>query len=108
MDFLLELQAIKNLPLDALHVILDVKFLHTNIPNDEGIEACRQALNRKAFLQPPTEDLLDVIFPSSFPLFFQLLYIRENFSRLVPIYAFVLFFPFRFIPLYCIVCQRAY
>ena len=57
----------KDLSSNALHVTLDVKSLHTNIPHKERIEACRKALNWRAVLQPPTEDLLNLIFSSSFP-----------------------------------------
>ena len=33
----------KNVPNDCLLVTLDVKSLYTNIPNDEGIKAAREA-----------------------------------------------------------------
>ena len=40
---------------------LDVKSLYTNIPHNEGIEACRIALETEEVQQPPTEDLIHLI-----------------------------------------------
>ena len=60
-DFLNKLQLITNLPSETLLVTLDVKSLYTNIPHSEGIEACRGALNNRQVLQPPTEDLVQLI-----------------------------------------------
>ena len=40
-DFLNKLTATDNLPDNALLVSLDVTSLYTNIPHDEGIDACR-------------------------------------------------------------------
>ena len=60
-DFLNKLQQIKHLPPDTLLVTLDVRSLYTNIPHNEGIEACRAALNTRQVLQPPTEDLIHLI-----------------------------------------------
>ena len=40
-DFLNKLTAIDNLPDNALLVSLDVTSLYTNIPHNEGIDACR-------------------------------------------------------------------
>ena len=42
-DFLQILDKVKNIPNDCLLVTLDVKSLHTNIPNNEGIKAVREA-----------------------------------------------------------------
>ena len=42
-DFLQKLDKVKNIPNDCLLVTLDVKSSHTNIPNNEGIKAVREA-----------------------------------------------------------------
>ena len=42
-DFLQKLDKVKNIPNDCLLVTLDVKSLYTNIPNNEGIKAVREA-----------------------------------------------------------------
>ena len=36
-------------------VTLDVSSLYTNIPNNEGIEACRRALDHRSAKPIPTE-----------------------------------------------------
>ena len=59
--FLTRVQGLDTLPLGTLLVTLDVKSLYTNIPHDDGIEACREALNTRTQLQPPTEDLVELI-----------------------------------------------
>ena len=60
-DFLNKLQTISNVPPGTLLVTLDVKSLYTNIPHSEGVVACRSALNTRQVLQPPTEDLIQLI-----------------------------------------------
>ena len=35
--------------------------MYTNIPHDEGIDACRVALNLRTNQQPPTEDLAQLM-----------------------------------------------
>ena len=42
-DFLQKLDKVKNVPNDCLLVTLDVESLYTNIPNNEGIKAVREA-----------------------------------------------------------------
>ena len=42
-DFLQKLDKVKNIPKDCLIVTVDVKSLYTNIPNNEGIKAGREA-----------------------------------------------------------------
>ena len=42
-DFLQKLDKVKNVPNDCLLATLDVKSLYTNIPNNEGIKAVREA-----------------------------------------------------------------
>ena len=61
-DVLNKLQKkITNLPSDMLLATLDVRSLYTNIPHNEGIEACQAALNTRQVLQPPTEDVIHLI-----------------------------------------------
>ena len=60
-DFLCKLQDLQNIPPNSLLVTLDVSSLYTNIPHDEGIEACREALNSREVLSPPTEDIINLI-----------------------------------------------
>ena len=40
---------------------LDVTFLYTNIPQDEGLSACGASLDARDTLQPPTPDLICLI-----------------------------------------------
>ena len=47
-DFLQKLDKVKNIPNDCLLVTLDVKSLYTNIPNNEGIKAVRDAYDNHA------------------------------------------------------------
>jgi len=44
-DFVNQIRQLEDIPHDALLVTLDVCSLYTNIPNDEGIDAVREALN---------------------------------------------------------------
>ena len=60
-DFLLKLRTLPNLPPGTILATLDVTALYTNIPHSEGIEACRLALNSRQVLQPPTDDLVNLI-----------------------------------------------
>ena len=60
-DFLIKLTAIDNLPDDALLVSLDVTSLHTNIPHNEGIGACRFFLQKRTNKHVPTETICDLI-----------------------------------------------
>ena len=45
-DFLQKLDKVKNIPNDCLLVTLDVKPLYTNIPDNEGIKAVREAYDK--------------------------------------------------------------
>ena len=58
--FLTRIQGLDTPPPGTLLVTLDVKSLYTNIPHADGIEACREALNTRTHLQPPTEDLIEL------------------------------------------------
>ena len=49
------------LPSHALLVTLDVASLYTNIPHQEGITALEEALNSRADLTPPTDNLCHLI-----------------------------------------------
>ena len=49
------------MPPNSLLATLDVSSLYTNIPHDEGIEACRQALSSREVLSPPTKDIITLI-----------------------------------------------
>ena len=60
-DFFIKPQNLKDLPTDTLLVTLDVTALYTDIPHNEGIKACRAALNSRDVLEPPTEDLIHLI-----------------------------------------------
>ena len=46
-DFLRKLDKVKNIPNECLLVTLDVKSLYTNIPNNEGIKAVREAYGNR-------------------------------------------------------------
>ena len=60
-DFLKKSEGLGNLPSGTILVTLDVKALYTNIPHDEGVEACRAMLNTREVQQPPTDDLVHLI-----------------------------------------------
>lgn len=51
----------ENLPPNTLLVTLDVTSLYTNIPHDEGIEACRKVWDSRAIKSPPTESLVNLL-----------------------------------------------
>ena len=60
-DFLSKLRELPPLPSGSLLVTLDVSSLYTNIPHDEGIKACEEALNTRIDQSLPTEDLCHLI-----------------------------------------------
>ena len=60
-DFLNKLRALPQLPTGSLLVTLDASSLYTNIPHNEGITACEEALNSRELLIPPTADLCRLI-----------------------------------------------
>ena len=72
-DFLSKLQQLDGLSSESSWVTLDVISLYTNILDLEGLEACRETLNKQEFLEPPTEDIVQltlailkkIIFPST-------------------------------------------
>ena len=57
------LQNLENLPEDTILVTLDVSSLYTNIPNKEGIEACKSLLERErpGVLHPTNHSLIDLL-----------------------------------------------
>ena len=60
-DFLKKLEGLENLPSGTILATLDVKAIYTNIPHNEGVEACRAMLNTRKIQQPPTDDLVHLI-----------------------------------------------
>ena len=70
-DFLLKLRSIGKIPLGGLLLTLDVCSLYTNIPHEEGIEACRKLLDTRDVQEPPTDDIIKLI---------TLILTRNNFS----------------------------
>ena len=60
-SFITKLQSLNNIPEGSFLVTLDVSSLYTNIPYQEGIEACTEALNTRIIQQLPTEDLAELI-----------------------------------------------
>ena len=59
--FLNKLKEIGELPSNAILVTLDVSSLYTNIPTNEGIEACRRALNHRSANPIPNKTICDLI-----------------------------------------------
>ena len=60
-DFLNKLLTIGNLPADSLLVTLVVSSLYTNIPHNEGIDACDHFLRTRPHNNIPTGTLCDLI-----------------------------------------------
>ena len=60
-DFLTKLQQLDDLSSESLLVTLDVVSLYTNIPHQEGLDACREILNEQEVLNPPTEDIVHLV-----------------------------------------------
>jgi len=54
------LKDIDVLPTNAILVTLDVSSLYTNIPTNEGINACRIALDKRTEKSVPTESICDL------------------------------------------------
>ncbi|XP_055997948.1 uncharacterized protein LOC130047308 [Ostrea edulis] len=50
-----------NLPDNTLLVTMDVTSLYTNIPHDEGIEACREVWENRTIKCPSTESLIKLL-----------------------------------------------
>ena len=60
-NFLFKLNEMQDLPSKCLLVTLDVTALYTNIPHEEGMEACREALNTRDAPGPPIDDVVHPI-----------------------------------------------
>ena len=60
-DFINKLRKLPPLPPNSLLVTLDVSSLYTNIPHEEGIIACEEALNQRESLIPPTADVCQLV-----------------------------------------------
>ena len=60
-DFLRHVQNIENLPPNSVLVTIDVTGLYTHIPRDEGIQATREALDRRKDKSVPTELLIKLL-----------------------------------------------
>ena len=60
-DFLNKLSNLGTLPSNAMLVTLDVSSLYTNIPHNEGIDACRHFLGTRTDKHIPTETLCDLL-----------------------------------------------
>ncbi|KAJ8036166.1 hypothetical protein HOLleu_20053 [Holothuria leucospilota] len=56
-DFIRKIGEIQNLPQDTILVTLDVSSLYTNIPNEEGISACKTAFRPIQGKTPTKKDL---------------------------------------------------
>ena len=56
-----KLKDINTLPSSAILVTLDVSSLYTNIPTNEGIDACRKVLDQRTEKSVPTESLCDLM-----------------------------------------------
>jgi hypothetical protein len=54
-DYLQQMESMNPLPSGTILVSMDVTSLYTNIPHNDGIEACREAWDQRAVKEPPTE-----------------------------------------------------
>ena len=59
-DFLSKLRETHVTP-ESLLVTLDVNSLYTNIPHEEGLDTCREALDTGEVLDSPTDDIINLI-----------------------------------------------
>ena len=60
-DFLLHIQNIENLPDNAILATIDVTGLYTHIPRDEGMQATREGLDRRANKTVPTDFIVKLL-----------------------------------------------
>ncbi len=60
-DFLNKINGIQNLPQETYLCTMDVSSLYTNIPHDDGIQACFEALERRPIKLPPSGELCDLL-----------------------------------------------
>ena len=50
----------QDLSSECLSVTLDITALYTNIPHQQGMEVCREELNTRDALDPPTDDVVHI------------------------------------------------
>ena len=60
-DYLQQMESMNPLPSVAILASMDVTSLYTNIPHNDGIEACREAWDQRAVKEPPTECLVQLV-----------------------------------------------
>ena len=60
-DYLQKLGSMNSLPSRTILVSMDVTSLYTNIPHNDGIEACREAWDQRAVKEPSTECLVQLL-----------------------------------------------
>jgi hypothetical protein len=60
-DYLQKMESMNALPSGIILVSMDVTSLYTNIPHNDGIEACREAWDQRAVKEPPTECLVQLL-----------------------------------------------
>ena len=60
-DYLKKMESMNPLPSGTILVSMDVTSLYTNIPHNDGIEACREAWDQRAVKEPPTECLVQLL-----------------------------------------------
>jgi hypothetical protein len=59
-DYLKKMENL-TIPENTTLVTMDVTFLYTNIPHDDGIAACRKIWEQRTVQEPPTEYLVEMI-----------------------------------------------
>ena len=79
---------------ESLLVTLDVTSLYTNIPREEGLDACREALDTREVLDSPTDyiiNLIDLVFKTNNFSFDNTHYLQKHGTamgtRMAPSYA---------------------
>ena len=60
-DFLRKQDAMDQPPPETLLVSMDVTSLYTNIPHEDGIKACEEVWEARAFKDPPTQILINLL-----------------------------------------------
>jgi hypothetical protein len=60
-EYLQKMESMNPLPSGTILVSMDVTSLYTNIPHNDGIEACREAWDQRAVKEPPTECLVQLL-----------------------------------------------
>ena len=59
-DFLVQLQSIPPLPHDTILFTMDVVGVYSNIPHEDGLDACHTFLDRRSDHQLPTGDVINL------------------------------------------------